>query len=37
MWQRTYDRIADRLDRYIDAADAEWSRGVLPFMVRRGM
>lgn len=36
MWQRTYERLADRLDRYIDAADAEWSRGALAFMVRRG-
>ena len=36
MRQRTYDRIADRLDGYIDAADAEWSRGAMAFMVRRG-
>lgn len=37
MWQRTYDRMAAKMDRYSDAADAEWNQGALAFLVRRGL
>jgi hypothetical protein len=37
MWQRTYERLAGKLERYIDDADAEWSRGAMALLVRAGM
>jgi hypothetical protein len=37
MWQRTYDRLAAKMDRYADAAEAEWERGALALMARLGM
>jgi hypothetical protein len=37
MWQRTYDRLAGKLDRYIGAAEAEWERGALGLLLRAGM
>jgi hypothetical protein len=37
MWQRTYDRLAAKLERYAGAAEAEWERGAIGFLVRRGM
>ena len=37
MWRRTYERLADKLDWYIDEADTEWSRGALALLVGAGM
>src|SRR5687767_12579691 len=37
MWQRTYERLAAKMDRYADAAESEWERGALGLLLRAGM